>query len=130
MELQKFRLEIAGVALEGHFNNTKTATSIAAACPIEIQLSRWGNEYYGNCDVITESEPATREAMKIGEIAFWPPGSALCIFFGATPASIGTEPRAASPVHPLGSIHGETSAIIKALSPLPSTVKARLMLTS
>jgi hypothetical protein len=48
--------------------------------------------------------------MAVGEIAYWPPGSAFCIFFGPTPASEGSEPRAASPVNPAGQIEGDATA--------------------
>jgi len=44
------------------------------------------------------------EEVDIGTVAFWPPGSALCIFFGKTPASQGNKPRAASPVTIIGNI--------------------------
>ena len=67
--------------------------------------------------------------MEVGEVAYWPPGQALCIFFGPTPASVGDEPRAASPVNPLGSIDGERSQVIAALAALPGNVAARLTLT-
>jgi hypothetical protein len=40
--------------------------------------------------------------MEVGELAVWPTGNALCIFFGPTPASKGDEPRAVSPVNPVG----------------------------
>jgi hypothetical protein len=43
----------------------------------------------------------------MGDIAYWPPGSALCIFFGKTPASRGEEIRAASPVTVLGRVDGD-----------------------
>ncbi|MGE5623620.1 MAG: cyclophilin-like family protein, partial [Methanocella sp.] len=41
---------------------------------------------------------------------YWPPGSAFCIFFGRTPASIGPEPRAASPVNVFGKLVGDARA--------------------
>ena len=44
--------------------------------------------------------------VQAGEIGFWPPGSAFCIFFGRTPASEGEEIRAASAVNIVGRIEG------------------------
>ncbi len=123
-----FRLEIGSVALEGRFNDSQTADAIAAACPIDIRLSRWGDEYYGDCGVVADAAPEAREVMEIGEVAYWPPGHALCVFFGPTPASAGTEPRAASPVNPVGTLSGESDALVATLSSLPGSVRARLTL--
>ena len=125
---QTFLLEIGSVALDGRFNGSATAAAIAAACPIDLRLSRWGDEYYGDCGVTAGAEPDAREVMEIGEVAYWPPGRALCVFFGPTPASDGTEPRAASPVNPVGILSGETGALVAALSSLPGSVRARMTL--
>jgi len=51
----------------------------------------------------------SREVLEEGELAYWPPGQAFCIFFGATPASVGDEIRAASAVNIVGSIKGDLS---------------------
>ena len=42
--------------------------------------------------------------MEVGEIAYWRPGKALCIFFGRTPVSNDERPKAASPVMPIGRV--------------------------
>ena len=60
--------------------------------------------------------------MEIGELGYWPPGKAFCIFFGPTPASTGNEPRAASPVNPIGQVAGDVSA----LTSVPDGAKVRL----
>jgi hypothetical protein len=46
----------------------------------------------------------------VGELGYWPPGSAFCIFFGPTPASVDDQPQAASPVNVLGRIEGDAAA--------------------
>ncbi len=56
------------------------------------------------------SSSDARVEMKVGELAYWAPGSAFCIFFGRTPVSEGSEPRAASPVNPLGEVDGDATA--------------------
>jgi hypothetical protein len=45
----------------------------------------------------------------VGELGYWPPGSAFCIFFGRTPASTDDRPRAASAVNILGRIQGDAT---------------------
>jgi hypothetical protein len=57
--------------------------------------------------------------MELGELGFWPPGNAFCIFFGPTPASHGDEPRAASAVNPFGKIEQDVSG----LKSIPSGTK-------
>jgi len=44
----------------------------------------------------------------MGDIAYWPPGNAFCIFFGPTPASTGSEIRPASAVNVVGKVKGDT----------------------
>ncbi len=46
-----------------------------------------------------------------GELGYWPPGTAFCIFFGPTPASGGDEIRAASAVNIVGRIKGDLSGL-------------------
>ena len=47
----------------------------------------------------------------MGDLAFWPPGSALCLFFGPTPASRGDEIRPSSPVTVVGRIEGDPTVL-------------------
>jgi hypothetical protein len=98
----RIRLRIGTVELTAELNDSPSAQALLSQLPIELRMSRWGEEYYGGCGVSIESAPDAREEMEVGELALWPPGQALCIFFGPTPASEGDEPRAASPVNPIG----------------------------
>jgi hypothetical protein len=95
-------IEIGKVSLRAELNDSPSAKGFLELLPREVSLSRWGDEYYGNCGIKVQESEDAREDMKVGELALWPPGSALCIFFGPTPASRGREPRAASPVNPIG----------------------------
>ena len=52
----------------------------------------------------------------VGDLAYWPPGQAFCIFFGRTPASRGEECRAASPVNVVGKIVGDARVFTKVRS--------------
>ncbi|MFQ5914129.1 MAG: cyclophilin-like fold protein [Nitrospinota bacterium] len=87
-----------------------TADQVWKALPIQAEANRWGEEIYFLIPVECPAEPGARQEMAVGEIAYWPSGSAFCIFFGPTPASSGDEPRAASPVNPIGRLEGDAAA--------------------
>jgi len=59
-------------------------------------------------------EENAQQVVEKGDIGYWPPGNAFCIFFGLTPASSGDEIRAASPVNIFGSILGNPDVLKKA----------------
>jgi len=77
----------------------ETRSAIAEALPIEGEATRWGDELYFRIPVDVAAEPHARAEVEPGTIAYWPQGNALCLFWGPTPASTGSEPRAASPVN-------------------------------
>jgi hypothetical protein len=67
---------------------------------------RWGGEIYFSIPVEAGLESGARDVLEAGELGYWPPGSAFCIFFGRTLASRGSEIRAASAVNIVGRIDG------------------------
>jgi len=103
-------------------NDSFTARALMALLPLEIEMSRWGDEYYGPCGIDVELSRDARDVMEIGELAVWPVGSAICIFFGPTPVSEGDEPRAASPVNSVGRLVDDPQPL-KALGP---TIRIRI----
>jgi uncharacterized protein len=105
--------EAGKVAFEGKLNDSPTAQLLAQRLPLTLRMSRWGEEYYGDIGTKLGAEEAAdaRDDMKVGELAYWIPGNALCIFFGPTPASTGDAPKAASPVNPVGSLQGDLTAL-------------------
>ncbi len=105
----KRRVTITAGQAQWHadLNDTATALAIMEVLPIEARASRWGGEIYFPIPVEAGIETGAREVVQAGEIGFWPPGSAFCIFFGRTPASAGDEIRAASAVNIVGRIEGK-----------------------
>lgn len=86
--------------------NNVTAQAIWDALPFEARANTWGDEIYFSIPVQVELEKP-REVVEKGELGYWPPGRALCIFFGPTPASRGSEIRPASPVNVIGRVLGD-----------------------
>ena len=108
----KIRITAGEVSLEADLSEAPTAALLWEKLPIEGRANLWGEEIYFEIPLEAPSEPGAREEMEVGEIAYWPPGKAFCIFFGPTPASSGGAPRAASPVNPLGRISGDAKALL------------------
>jgi hypothetical protein len=101
---------VAGpVMLEAELNDGPTARTIWEALPITGRANTWGDEVYFTIPVRAEEEPDARADVAVGELGYWPLGSAFCIFFGPTPASDGSAPRAASPVNILGRVLGDAT---------------------
>ena len=95
-------MKIGTLELSAELNDSSTARKLVSLLPLEFSMSRWGDEYYGDCGIRAVLTEDAKDVMEIGELAVWPTGNALCIFFGPTPASRGNEPRAVSPVNPVG----------------------------
>ncbi len=79
------------------FNSSLTAEEIFKNLPISSSVSTWGDEIYFDIGFKASAQGATME-VAVGDVAYWPQGKCLCVFFGPTPASTTPLPVPASPV--------------------------------
>ena len=86
--------------------NPVTAKAILDALPIKGYANTWGKELYFTIPVEGDVENP-KVVVDVGDLAFWSPGNAFCIFFGPTPMSMGDEIRPASEVNVFGRIIGD-----------------------
>ena len=112
---RRIRIKAGTAQVTAELNNTKTAQAIWEALPIKSQGDRWGDEIYFSIPVSLEAENA-QEVVSMGDLGYWPPGTAFCIFFGPTPMSRGEEIRPASPVNVFGKIIGDAK-VLKQVAP-------------
>ncbi|MFQ6126756.1 MAG: cyclophilin-like fold protein [Candidatus Heimdallarchaeota archaeon] len=96
-----------------------TTKAIWEALPIEAKVQTWGDEIYFSIPVDVAEENA-KEVVNLGDLGYWPPGAAFCIFFGKTPASKGDEIRPASRVNVFGALKKINSEIIAKLRQVSS----------
>jgi len=108
----RIRIKVGTVSVEAELNDNPTAKKVLAALPIEGRANIWGDEIYFRIPVSAQEEPDSRAEVEVGELGYWPPGSAFCLFYGRTPASGDDDlPCAASPVNILGKVIGDAKAL-------------------
>ncbi|HET8576310.1 MAG TPA: cyclophilin-like fold protein [Methylomirabilota bacterium] len=112
---RRIRITAGSVAADAVLNDSATATAVWQALPLAVAGETWGDEIYFSIPVTAKSE-SPRETVEMGDLGYWPPGSAFCIFFGPTPASRGSEIRPASPVNVLGRVLGDPTVFKKVRS--------------
>ena len=106
------RLTAGAVTADARLNESRTASAIWDALPIEATADTWGDEIYFGIGIEARAE-SPREVVEVGDLAYWPPGKAFCIFFGPTPASRGDEIRPASVVNVVGRVTGDPKVFKK-----------------
>lgn len=103
---RQIKISVGAVTATATLNDSGMAEAIWEACPIKSVARTWGDEIYFDIPVDTPGENL-QPTVDMGDVAYWPPGPAFCIFFGPTPMSSGSEIRPASPVSVFGKIDGE-----------------------
>ncbi len=102
----QINIHCGNISVTATLNDSATARKLWEVLPIETKATTWGGEIYFSVP-INMNEENSKSTVSAGDIAYWPPGRAFCIFFGITPASIGNEIRPASPVNIIGRIEGD-----------------------
>jgi hypothetical protein len=108
--VRRIDIRAGEVTVVAELNETQTAQAVWDRLPIEGVASTWGDEIYFSTPLALELE-AGQEVVEAGDLGYWPPGKALCLFFGRTPASRGEEIRAASPVTVFGQVVGDATVL-------------------
>ena len=121
--VRKIQIRAGSVEATAEMNDTRTADAIWEALPITEAGSTWGDEIYFAIPVKADLEEA-QETVSVGDLGYWPPGNAFCIFFGPTPASRGGEIRPASPVNIIGKVIGDAQVFKKVATGTKITLEA------
>lgn len=102
--------------------NPKTADATWNSLPIESSVNTWGDEIYFSIPVEIGLEDS-QEIVEVGDVGYWPPGKALCVFFGMTPASEPGKIKPASPVN----IFAKVTEDVKVLKKVKDGDKIRVV---
>lgn len=107
---RRIRITAGQVSATAVLHLSPTADAIWSALPIEARANTWGDEIYFSIPVKAALEKDAQEVVQLGDLGYWPPGTAFCIFFGPTPTSHGDEIRPASAVNIVGKVQGDPKA--------------------
>jgi len=69
----------------------QTFQAILENLPVEISITKWGDELYTDSTSIVSNEENARREVDYLDVAYWPEGNALCLFYGPTPISRWTD---------------------------------------
>jgi uncharacterized protein len=120
--MRKIRITAGEVTATAILNDSRTAEAIWSALPIEAKANTWGDEIYFSIPVQMDTERG-QEVVDMGDLGYWSPGTAFCIFFGPTPVSRGTEIRPASEVTVFGRVEGDPKQFKKVPSGTPVRIE-------
>jgi uncharacterized protein len=120
---RRIRITAGTLQVDAQLNDTETARAIWDALPITASASTWGHEIYVGIPVTVGLEDG-QEVVDLGDLGYWPPGHAFCIFFGRTPASQGDEIRPASAVTVIGKVQGDPTVFKQVRGGSPVRIEA------
>lgn len=122
----KRRIGIIAGTLEvaAELNDTGTADAIWKALPLVGRVNLWGDEMYFSTPLKLQQD-REQEVVEAGDLAYWPPGNAICIFLGPTPASKDNEIRPASPVTVFGKVLGDITQLRKTAEGTEITIRRK-----
>ena len=119
-------LKSSSVTLELNDDNSpKTLASLIEKLPFTVQLNVWGDEIYTSSTPIDESEENSKSPVALNDVAYWPTGKAICLFFGPTPIGKKNEITPASPVNVIGKIIDPDKSVLNSAEGKQATFRLK-----
>jgi len=91
----------------------KTVKTFVEKLPFTVKLHIWGDEIYSSESPIDISEENAKTPVTLNDVAYWPSGKAICLFYGPTPIGKKGEITPASPVNVIGKIISPDKSVLK-----------------
>jgi hypothetical protein len=97
-------------------NSPSTVKKLFDSLPFTVGLNLWGDEIYTNESPIIENEENAKPVVELNDVAYWPTGKAICLFFGPTPIGKKGEIKPYSPVNVIGKILNPDKSVLKKIT--------------
>ena len=82
----------------------KTVKSFLDNLPFSVGINLWGDEIYTDESPVNMGEENAKSPVDLFDVAYWPSGKAICLFYGPTPIGNKNEIKPYSPVNVVGKI--------------------------
>ena len=83
--------------------------------PFSLGVNLWGEEIYTDESPIKIGSENSRPLVQLNDVAYWPSGKAICLFYGPTPIGKKGEIKPYSPVNIIGKIINPDKTILSKL---------------
>lgn len=90
----------------------KTVNDFLKKLPFKVDLNVWGDEIYSSESPISQPEENAKSPVQLNDVAYWPTGKAICLFYGPTPIGKKGEITPASPVNVIGKIISPDKSVL------------------
>jgi hypothetical protein len=118
---RKIRIDVGDFSLEAELYDTPSGRAVFDILPLKTDGMSWGSEIYFPVKLDLPLEDDARDRVKPGELGYWPPGKAFCIFFGSEEG--GEDIQAASKVNIMGKIDGDPKVLARVAIPARIVIK-------
>jgi hypothetical protein len=103
----------------------KTVKEFVERLPFTVKLHIWGDEIYSSESPIDVTEENAQSPVSLNDVAYWPTGKAICLFYGPTPIEKKGEITPASPVNVIGKITTPDKSVLKIADGIDGTFELK-----
>ena len=120
--LMKYKIEIVIPKVENieieldDSNSPNTVKKFVENLPFTVGMNLWGEEIYTDESPIKEKEENAKPLVELNDVAYWPSGKAICLFYGPTPIGEKDEIKPYSPVNVIGKILKPEKSVLEKIS--------------
>ena len=109
----KIKNSISAILELDDSSSPNTVSEFIENLPFTVYLNVWGDEIYTSESPISQKEENAKTPVNLNDVAYWPTGKAICLFYGPTPLSNSGDIIPASPVNIIGKIISPDKVILK-----------------
>lgn len=91
----------------------KTIKAFLDCLPLTVGINLWGEELYTDEIPVVVGAENAKSLVDLMDVAYWPLGKTICLFFGPTPIGRKGEIKPYSPVNVIGKIKDEDKKFLK-----------------
>ena len=106
-------------------HSPKTVNEFVKKLPFTVDLNVWGEEIYTSESPISQTEENAKSPVNLNDVAYWPTGKAICLFYGPTPIGKSGEITPASPVNIIGKIIHPDKSVLELAEGKSGTLRSK-----